>query len=65
LEVGEVSFLQRRALELIENRQDVVERSDGCQRRCLRRALKAAQCGQAEGGFNELDGNASSFEVLG
>src|SRR5215207_4212159 len=65
VEVGEVAVLQRRILELFEDGQDVVERPDGGQRRGFWGALKAAQCGQAESRFDELDGDASSFEVLG
>jgi hypothetical protein len=43
VEVGEVAILQRRrVLELVENRQDVVERSDGGQRQSFGRSLKAA-----------------------
>jgi hypothetical protein len=64
-EVSEIALLQRSALELIEDWQDVVERPDGGQRRGFRRALKAAQSGQAEGRFYELNRNSLSLEVLG
>jgi len=42
VEIAEVTLIQRRVLELVEDGQHVVERSDGRERRSLRRTLQAA-----------------------
>lgn len=65
MEVVEVAGVGGRVEQLLEDGSDVVEGSDGRQGRLGVGSQETSEGGEAQSGFDEVEGGAAAFEVAG